>query len=234
MKYAIITAILLISLSGISQTIWNGPDMTFTKANNADWTLEENQDRITPDVWITRANSKSIFNISAESAYVNGQDLPSNTMWALGETQNGIANLSFDDFVGLSGKDPRSLLNQNMVMKIISSDIYIDIRLTSWTSGNGEGGGGFSYIRSTDDSNSIDENISKEINIYPNPSSSKITIEVNEFSRVDIYGIDGKHFLSTEIKEGKNVIDIESLISGIYIIDILGNTSTQRHKLLVE
>ena len=46
-----------------AQTIWNGPTTTFTKANNADWTLESNQDRITSAVWITRANNQGIFKV---------------------------------------------------------------------------------------------------------------------------------------------------------------------------
>ncbi len=40
---------------------------TFTKSNNADWTLEANQDRITDNVWITRANNSGIFNIATET-----------------------------------------------------------------------------------------------------------------------------------------------------------------------
>lgn len=47
-----------------AQTEWTGPITTFIKANNADWTLEVNQDRITSNVWITRANNQSVFNIA--------------------------------------------------------------------------------------------------------------------------------------------------------------------------
>ena len=40
------------------------PDIVyFTKENNADWTLEENQDRISETVWLTRANNQGLFNI---------------------------------------------------------------------------------------------------------------------------------------------------------------------------
>ena len=35
--------------------------ITFEKENYADWTLAENQDRITDNVWITRKNNQSIF-----------------------------------------------------------------------------------------------------------------------------------------------------------------------------
>lgn len=45
-----------------SQTIWNGEDFTFTKNPGSDWTLEENQDRLTDNVWITRQNAGPIYN----------------------------------------------------------------------------------------------------------------------------------------------------------------------------
>ena len=41
-----------------------GDTVTFTKADSADWTLPENQDRITDNVWITRKHNQSIFNIA--------------------------------------------------------------------------------------------------------------------------------------------------------------------------
>lgn len=43
-------------------TIWDGDDLSFTKASNADWSLQANQDRITDDVWITRQNNRPIYN----------------------------------------------------------------------------------------------------------------------------------------------------------------------------
>ena len=47
-----------------SQTIWDGPEITFTKGNNVNINLPQNQDRITDNVWITRGNSGgAIFNI---------------------------------------------------------------------------------------------------------------------------------------------------------------------------
>ena len=38
---------LLLPFIGLCQSVWGGDDMTFTKSNTADFTLEENQDRIT-------------------------------------------------------------------------------------------------------------------------------------------------------------------------------------------
>lgn len=61
-------------------TIWNGTKITFTKTNYTNWT--ENQDRITNNVWITRANIKQ------ENTY-RGYDIsPSDTEWSYGSLQN--------------------------------------------------------------------------------------------------------------------------------------------------
>ena len=54
--------LLLLILPFISQaqTIWTGPMTTFTKLNDADWTLEANQDRITATMPLTLAQEFSL------------------------------------------------------------------------------------------------------------------------------------------------------------------------------
>jgi len=146
--------LLLLILPFISQaqTIWTGPMTTFTKLNDADWTLEANQDRITDNVWITRANNQSIFNISDNADTSSGDcdgSSPLDTEWAFGTTADGINTLTFGPFLGTSFADcgPPSVVNQNAVLHLITDDIYIDIKFLFWTSGGN--GGGFSYMRST-------------------------------------------------------------------------------------
>ena len=146
--------LLLLILPFISQaqTIWTGPMTTFTKLNDADWTLEANQDRITDNVWITRANYQSIFNISDNADTSSGDcdgSSPLDTEWAFGTTADGINTLTFGPFLGTSFADcgPPSVVNQNAVLHLITDDIYIDIKFLFWTSGGN--GGGFSYMRST-------------------------------------------------------------------------------------
>jgi hypothetical protein len=129
--------------------VWNGPPIAFTKPDFADWTLPENQDRLTNNVWLTRRDIGPLFNIAVD---------PSDTEWAFGPTQPGNpgpisasnhANLVFDHFVLSLDR----AIGQNAVrygpgvLHLISDDIYLDIQFTSWT--QAFGGGGFSYIRST-------------------------------------------------------------------------------------
>ena len=146
--------LLLLILPFISQaqTIWTGPMTTFTKSNDADWTLEANQDRITDNVWITRANNQSIFNISDNTDTSSGNcsgSSPLDTEWAFGTIADGINTLTFGTFLGTSFANcaPPSVVNQNAVLHLITDDIYIDIKFLFWTSGGN--GGGFSYMRST-------------------------------------------------------------------------------------
>ncbi len=127
----------------MSQTIWNGPPMTFTKANFADWTLPENQDKISDDIWITRGNSMPIFNIAVE----NFDRSPLDTRWAFGSIADGIENLKFNYWVNTIYYDPPSMVGEKMVLYLVTDQAYIDITFTSWTSGGK--GGGFSYVRST-------------------------------------------------------------------------------------
>ena len=126
--------------------IWDGPSIMFEKDNFSDWTLPENQDWITPNVIITRKDLMGIFNIAQEDSYSNFVS-PVDTEWAYGTTAD-IDSLSFTDWKSWHGSNPSSSVGLDAVLHLISDDIYIDIRFTSWTLVAGNGGG-FSYVRST-------------------------------------------------------------------------------------
>jgi len=139
--------------------VWNGPSITFTKPDNADYTLPVNQDRLTDNVWLTRLNARPLFNIKVEEGPSDDFTTPLDTEWAFGPTQPGTpgpitasnyANLVFDTFVpSLNNAVGLNIVRFGPgVLHLISDDIYLNIRFTSWTSGE-VGGGGFSYIRST-------------------------------------------------------------------------------------
>ena len=153
------------SLASADPIIWTGPSVTFTKPDFADWMLSTNQDRLTDNVWLTRGALFPLFNIAAEPFYMGGS--PSDTEWAFGPTQPGNpgpisasnhANLVFDNFIlSLERAVGRNVVAFGPgVLHLISDDIYLDIRFTSWTTGD-QGGGGFSYIRSTPDQSPVPE-----------------------------------------------------------------------------
>jgi hypothetical protein len=140
--------------SASAQSVWSGLILSFSKANDTDPSLPENQDRITSNVWITRESTGGIFNIQSESFYSSTS--PADTEWATdlnnpGDTiaATNWANLDFTSWIGAygsmgGGSLPASLTSRNAVVHLITDDIYLDLRFTGWTQ---QGGGGFSYMR---------------------------------------------------------------------------------------
>jgi hypothetical protein len=124
-------------------TVWNGPLLTYNQpAPNP--TQATNQDRITPDVWLTRTNSKGLFNAFFETSATTLS--PTNTEWAFGALTN-YASLNYTNWLAmLNGASPTTLVGQQLVVHLITDDIYLSIKMTLWNAG---GSGGFAYQRST-------------------------------------------------------------------------------------
>ena len=77
--------------------------------------------------------------------------------------------------------------------------------------------------------NAIDELISIEVSIFPNPSAGIINIKSDLIiNQINLYALDGKHLLSTESK----TIDIA--IKGIYFLKIVTDKGTTVRKVIVE
>jgi hypothetical protein len=90
------SVILLLAISAHAATVWDGPTISFTKANYANPLLAENQDRLTPNVWITRGTSQGLFNANTESRFTHFLS-PAGTEWANGSLEN-YATLSYTDW----------------------------------------------------------------------------------------------------------------------------------------
>ena len=125
-----------------AQSIWSGHDFEFVKPNGTDWTLSENQDRITENVWITRASFGGIFNIAREGVFQRNVS-PIDTEWAFGRAGDWEL-LAFTDWTTWVAGSPPGTVGRDAVVHLITDDIYIDIRFTSWSCC---GAGGFSYVR---------------------------------------------------------------------------------------
>ena len=126
-----------------SATIWTGSKLTFSKADGADHTQSASQDRLTSNVWITRASGGGqIFNIVKENAANQGTS-PVGTAWAIGNI-NDIDNLTFRSFRPAVGK-PKQVVGKNLVMHLIDDNIYLSVKFTSWSQNKR---GGFAYERS--------------------------------------------------------------------------------------
>jgi hypothetical protein len=200
-----------------SQTIWDGPTITFTKANNADWTLEANQDRMTPNVWLTRADDQGQFNIKVQSAYSGGG--PTDTEWGWGTTAD-IGSITFRTWKSTTkdnnpNGDHTNMVGFPLVVHLISEDIYIDLTYNSWTAG---GGGGFSYTRSTDSGLAVNDfELANKVKVYPNPTSDYLYTENLQSQQLDIFNILGKKMMKLDYN-GNAAINIKSLPNGLYFL----------------
>jgi len=123
--------------------VWTGPLIAYNQPS-PDPTQASNQDRITPDVWLTRAASKGLFNAYSET---NATALsPTNTEWAFGTLDN-YASLEYTNWLAwLNGRSPTNLVGRQVVVHLISDDIYLSMEFTLWGSMSS---GGFAYQRST-------------------------------------------------------------------------------------
>ena len=140
----------IISASLLFIYIGNGllaETVTFTKADSADWTLEENQDRITDNVWITRKHNQSIFNIAQETGYSGNSGSPVGTLWS-DTSSTYAASDSYVSFVAMHGGSPASIINKTISLYLPQEDLYFDVTFSSYSGGN-NGGGGFSYSRTS-------------------------------------------------------------------------------------
>jgi len=125
-------------------TIWTGPPITYSQPGT-DPTQPANQDRLTPNVWLTRGSIQGLFNANTEAFFTHSLS-PADTEWADGTTAN-FASLSYTDWNSWAKgvhAGPPSTVGVNAVLHLKSEDIYLDIKFTSWPSH-----GTFAYQRST-------------------------------------------------------------------------------------
>jgi len=124
-------------------TVWTGPLISYTQPAT-DPTQTADQDRITTDVWLTRASSKGLFNAFSETSATASS--PAGTEWAFGALSN-YASLTFATWQGLlNGQSPTTLVGKEIVLHLTVDDVYLSIEFSAWGSG---GSGGFAYGRST-------------------------------------------------------------------------------------
>ncbi|MFM2007327.1 MAG: hypothetical protein RLZZ09_2982 [Pseudomonadota bacterium] len=143
---AVILTFPLAALAQAATVVWNGAPIAIAKAAGADFTLLQNQDRLTDQVWLTRGNSQGLFNIRAEPAFAHAFS-PAGTEWAYGTTANyaALSYTNWEAWTGGAGGGPPGTVGRDAVLHLIADDIYLDLKFTLW----GGNGGAFSYLRST-------------------------------------------------------------------------------------
>lgn len=187
-----------------AQTIWTGPKIIFQKNDYADWSLPENQDRITDSVWLTRQDNQGIFNIQLEAAFDRSDRIsPKGTAWANGKIADGIENLTFTTWQQSKEDASAEEVGLDKVLHLIAEDIYMDIKFLSWTAGGGGSGtgfgGGFSYERSTPLLSSHNNHF-QQATLQIIPSHNWLTIKCeDQIRQVTVYTMTGALLLKTNL-----------------------------------
>lgn len=127
--------------------IWDGEIVTFSKESGDDPSLEENQDRITDIIWITRGNDNGeIYNIKTETEAVDGS--PGGTEWAIGDISD-FDTLTYTVLRDTFSNIGRDIVDVNLVLHLIEENIYLTVKFTDWGRGNQGNQGAFTYERSS-------------------------------------------------------------------------------------
>lgn len=86
----------------------------------------------------------------------------------------------------------------------------------------------------------IDEfqNLDHLINIYPNPASTSISVELPEHYRnnnfeIRLLGIDGRKITSQRMASNKTAINLSEINQGIYIVEVVNENTVLRKKLII-
>ena len=148
-------AVLPGALSSQAATVWNGPLITYNQPAPIP-SDPANQDILTPHVSITRGDpsgpesgSGGIFNGITETSFTKYVS-PDDTEWAVGELSN-YASLTYMDWTDAGGGHPvLNLVGEQLVVHLISDNIYLSLKFTYLPSGPG-----FTYIRSTPMSSNV-------------------------------------------------------------------------------
>jgi len=160
----------------IPENIWKGVMVEFSKTTDDDWTSKQFQDSITSNVIFTRANKQAIFNIKKENSYNKDFGGPSDTEWALGSIDD-IDNLTFSSWIDAVDGSPTDYLDQEFVVHLISDDIYFTILMKYWGGGGTNDPGALTYIRSTPNNLSDDDQdgVSNQVDQCPNSPKNEIS-----------------------------------------------------------
>ena len=68
------------------------------------------------------------------------------------------------------------------------------------------------------------------IKIYPNPASTNVTVQTNQFiDKLELYNVLGKKI---RVKSATNSFDLSDLASGIYILKIYAGIETYSRKIV--
>lgn len=72
------------------------------------------------------------------------------------------------------------------------------------------------------------QSIENTLNVYPNPFSNQLTIEVAEQSTIEIVDINGVIILTKEINKGTTILNTSSFSSAVYVVKVNNNNNNTK------
>jgi hypothetical protein len=81
------------------------------------------------------------------------------------------------------------------------------------------------------------DDIDYKVGIYPNPTSDKLTIDVNLGGETMciIYDMSGRKLMERNVSDnGKNTLSVSNLKDGVYIVKILNSRFEKTEKLIIK
>jgi hypothetical protein len=70
------------------------------------------------------------------------------------------------------------------------------------------------------------------LKIFPNPTSSTITIEPITKGYLSIFNLSGQRLLQREVIESNILIDVSTIPPGIYMVKVVGEDGVQVRKFI--
>jgi len=80
----------------------------------------------------------------------------------------------------------------------------------------------------------IETNEKVDFSVYPNPANNVLNIQISDYNTsITIFDIVGKNVATMKLENGKNILNIESLNSGVYFYSIKKNGQLIETKKLI-
>jgi hypothetical protein len=95
----------------------------------------------------------------------------------------------------------------------------------------------YSFAKNAYSTTSVGEVEKIDFKIYPNPSTSKFTLNIQGFAdnyTLTIHALSGKEYLSRQIQQPEIEISTEFLPKGVYVVTIQNHKSIQTKKLIIQ
>lgn len=77
------------------------------------------------------------------------------------------------------------------------------------------------------------DNISSEINVYPNPVTDKLHIK-GLFDFVSLTSLDGKLVYQNNKADGMTTVDVQNFAPGVYLLTVKAGANTEHHKIIIK